>query len=739
MAVTLQLHDLLVRDYFTSNIPKLRLSDNLGNAVKAFLQYRLDVACVVEESDRLLGIVSKYAVFRALLQGAAMEAPIASIIRRRVVTIDVHDSLENARDILIETGVGHGVVVDRDGRVLGVMGKSDIIQGFLFGTELLANQLESLIEHLQDAVISVDADVCVTTFNRAAEQLLHCPRQTVLQKPASVCFPELAESLEDAVRQHSMAGPLRIEMGSIVVTASFIPIAFPNGMTTAMAVLRDITSLETVAKELETTKNLEHTLQRAVAISYDGVAIMDAKGRFTVANDAFLELFHLRKERIVGKHWSAVAPDLLLQDEWSDEQEEGQIRTLGGQLCLVTQEPIVRAGKRLGVIVKIIFRQLKQWRAVFRHLEELESELHYYRGEIRRMNALSNAFDRIIGMDESMLKLKQQALLAAQWTSTVLITGESGTGKELFAEAIHEESGRKGNFIKVNCAAIPAELLESEFFGYADGAYTGARRGGKPGKFELAHGGTIFLDEMGDMPPALQAKLLRVLQERTFERIGDTKTIEVDVRIIAATNHDLRQMMREGTFREDLYYRIHVVHLDIPPLRKRIQDLPLLCEHLIKKLNKKMNKHVLGVTPQAASAMQTYAWPGNIRQLENVLEMAMNLGVDGWIETEHLSDEVSETGPAASAGTQTETEARLREPFEAPGKAGSGLQRQHGGAVRPFQSSIESWEKQYLLNALRESRGNRTKAAKLLGISRSALYQKLRKYRIKEETTFEFP
>ncbi len=704
--------------------------------MEALLQYGLDVACVVEESNRLIGIVSKYAVFRALLQGATVETAITTIIRRNVITINVHDSLENVKNILIERRVGHGVVVDDNLNVLGVIGKSDIIQGFLIDTELLVNQLESLIEHLQDAVISVDEYMHITTFNHAAERLLNRYKNTVLGRDVSAYFPELTNLLQHAVRGNKTAGPLRVEIGSLVVTASFIPINLPKGMVTAMAVLRDITSLEGVVRELETTKNLEHTLQHAVAISYDGVAIMDTHGQLTVANDAFLELFHLKKDKIIGHHWSSVVPNLLLSDKESDEQVNGKIRTLGGQHCLVTQEPIVRAEKQLGWIVKIIFRQLKQWRIIFSHLEELESELNYYRGEIRRMSALSNAFDRIISRNVSMQNVKHQALLAAQWTSTVLITGESGTGKELFAEAIHEESERKGGFIKVNCAAIPAELLESEFFGYADGAYTGARRGGKPGKFELAHGGTIFLDEIGDLPLPLQAKLLRVLQDQTFERIGDTKTMTVDVRIIAATNRDLRQMMRSGAFREDLYYRIHVVHLDIPPLRKRIEDLPLLCEYLVKKLNKKMNRHVLGVTPQSLSVMQSYTWPGNIRQLENVLEMAVNLSIDGWIEAKHLTDELTETDSISMVEwIHREPDSRLLEHSE-PLVVSNSL-HSTDPTVHTFHSSIENVEKQYLISALRETRGNRTQTAKLLGISRSSLYQKLRKYKIKEETTFE--
>ena len=435
----------------------------------------------------------------------------------------------------------------------------------------------------------------------------------------------------------------------------------------------------------------------------------------------------------MGKPAAHVTPELPIQDILDRKRRvEGEIIEIRGKKCIVTIQPMIRNKKCEGTITKFIFYKLDQWKDIFRRLEQLESELSYYRGELNRITH-QNTFDRIISINGKMEKIKKEAYLASKGTSTVLITGESGTGKELFAEAIHEESGRAGNFVKVNCAAIPAELLESEFFGYAEGAFTGARKGGKPGKFELADQGTLFLDEIGDMPLALQAKLLRVLQEQKFERVGDTKTRKADVRIIAATNKDLRQMVRQGTFREDLYYRINVIHVNIPPLRERKDDIPLLAEHLIKKLNQKMKKQVIGITPQTLERLQWHDWPGNVRELENVLERAMHLAEGAWIEPHHLPEELQRNPFTPSPNASLEANlSRLAPTGEPPAE-------KEPFPAMPLDNSqnlLAYVEKQTILQTLQESGGNRSLAAQRLGISRATLYQKMKKYNIEWEIRF---
>lgn len=296
-----------------------------------------------------------------------------------------------------------------------------------------------------------------------------------------------------------------------------------------------------------------------------------------------------------------------------------------------------------------------------------------------------------------------QAVLAlvervAPTSATVLIGGESGVGKDLVARAIHEHSQRAaGPFVKINSTAIPETLLESELFGYEKGAFSGAMTN-KPGKFELADKGTLFLDEIGDVPAAIQVKLLRVLQDREFERLGSTKTLKVDVRLVAATNRDLRAALEEGTFREDLYYRLNVVAIDIPPLREHKEDIPALAEFFLEKSTRESNQKVRGITPQAMKLLMDFHWPGNVRELQNVLERAVTLSSDTLLDVRdiHIDGAVRR---ASSDST----------------------------AALPDGMTLEQWEEEMLREALRRANGNKSQAARALGLSRNALRYRLSK------------
>src|SRR5271156_2779141 len=298
---------------------------------------------------------------------------------------------------------------------------------------------------------------------------------------------------------------------------------------------------------------------------------------------------------------------------------------------------------------------------------------------------------------------KMQEVLAtvervAPTNSTVLIGGESGVGKDLVAHLIHQRSRRSGGpFIKINSTAIPENLLESELFGYEKGAFTGATTS-KPGKFELADKGTLFLDEIGDVPPATQVKLLRVLQERSFERLGGTRTLKVDVRLVAATNRDLRAALEEGTFREDLYYRLNVVAIDIPPLREHKEDIPALAEFFLQKSARESGKAVLGITPQAMKLLMDFHWPGNVRELQNVLERAVTLSSGAMLDVADIHID----GAARRASAEST-------------------------AALPPGTTLDQWEEELIREALRRANGNKSQAARALGLSRNALRYRLSK------------
>jgi two-component system response regulator AtoC len=340
----------------------------------------------------------------------------------------------------------------------------------------------------------------------------------------------------------------------------------------------------------------------------------------------------------------------------------------------------------------------------------------------------------------------------ANTPSTVLITGESGTGKELIARALHEHSSRHaGPFIKTNCAAIPKTLMESEMFGYEKGAFTGAV-GAKPGRFELAHGGTLFLDEIGEIPVEMQVKLLRVLQESEFERVGGIKTIKVDVRLVTATNRDLLREIAEEAFREDLFYRLNVVPIHIPPLRDRREDIPLLADHFITKFNSRLRKEITGISAEAIACLGTYNWPGNIRELENLMERTMLFCEGPQIEARDLPPELTQfstlgttvavvapavrptssipvvTEDAASGPSTPAAAGNAPTPTSLPIAAAGGA----GSLKEAVRAETERVERELIIRALDETNGNVTQAARKLKISRKSLQTKMKEFGLRD-------
>ena len=311
--------------------------------------------------------------------------------------------------------------------------------------------------------------------------------------------------------------------------------------------------------------------------------------------------------------------------------------------------------------------------------------------------------DNIIGNSDLITQTKRNALIASRSNSTILITGESGTGKELFARSIHNHSNRADHpFVTVNCAAIPDNLLESELFGYEEGAFTGAKKGGKRGKFELADKGTIFLDEIGDMSLHLQAKLLRVLQERELDKIGGKTNIFIDVRIIAATNKNLSNMVKNGSFREDLYYRLNVIPIKLPSLRERREDIPLLINYMIEEYSGKLGKQILGIDENAKQLLMNYRWPGNIRELQNVIEYSINMSQSKILTLDSMPKSLTTVN--YSEKTEEDEEIRTLEELE----------------IREIKKALDMY-KNY--------KKDKELVAKALGISRATLYRKLEKYK----------
>ncbi|NLV22594.1 MAG: sigma 54-interacting transcriptional regulator [Syntrophomonadaceae bacterium] len=437
--------------------------------------------------------------------------------------------------------------------------------------------------------------------------------------------------------------------------------------------------------------------------------IVDRKGMITLMNKTMMSALKLHRENVIGKYILDVVPDSKLPEIISTGRTDKAdiCAILPGRDVIVDRMPIIKDGEIIGAIAHSVIMDMAEVKHLIQRLQETQQELNIYKDEICSIYKAKWQFNNLIGNNLEFFNIVTMAQQFSQTSSTLLITGESGTGKELFAQSIHNASPRSaGPFIRINCAALPENLLESELFGYAEGAFTGAKKGGKPGKFELANGGTIFLDEIGDMPMNMQTKLLSVLQERVIERVGGTTPIQINARVIAATNRDLEDMVAKHEFRDDLYYRLNVVQLKLPPLRKRMDDLPMLVSNLIIKLNKKLGTSVDRVTAEAMELLQNYSWPGNIRELENLLERAINLAHMNFHDSIQPAD-----FPSLYDSKPVQNSLYIDE-------------------SKTLTEKIDDIEKELIIQTLEKTNDNKSQAAKLLGIHSSALYRKLSKYNL---------
>ncbi|EOD00862.1 sigma-54 interaction domain-containing protein [Caldisalinibacter kiritimatiensis] len=460
-------------------------------------------------------------------------------------------------------------------------------------------------------------------------------------------------------------------------------------------------------------KKLKLIFNKIMEISDDGFLIVNDKGFIIEINKAYCEFLGLKKKDIIGKYVTEIIKNSKLPKLLSDKNYKTEVnvihKLLKGQTptnekyAIVTRAPVKEDNKTIAAVGQVKFSHNTMKLA--EKLQNLDMELQYYKKELKRLAKDRYSFNNIIGKSKEFIKIKELAKKAINNDFTVLLTGETGTGKEVFANAIHYASRRRNKpFIRINCAAIPSELLESELFGYVEGSFTGARRGGKKGKFELADGGTIFLDEIGEMPMQMQAKLLRVLQEREIEKVGSYKPIPIDVRVIAATNKNLREKIRNNTFREDLYYRLNVIEINIPPLRNRREDIELFADYFLDELNEKYETNVK-ISKEAKKVLNDYSWPGNVRELKNVIERAYVLADEDIILNAHLP-------------TNILTESKIQT---------------SNVTNKSLEILMEDIERRIIIDVLSRNNFNCRKTAKDLGIHRSTLYKKMERLNIKRK------
>ncbi|MDR2076551.1 MAG: sigma 54-interacting transcriptional regulator [Desulfovibrio sp.] len=438
-------------------------------------------------------------------------------------------------------------------------------------------------------------------------------------------------------------------------------------------------------------------------VTSDGYIAINREGRIIEINKSYCDLLNISHAEALTKNIIEVIPNTkmirvlksgITEVDVLDKHESGVLK---GKYLVCSRSTVEKDGVRVAAFAQV--RYSEKTIEVAQSFQKVMKELEYYKKEYKRFSREHYSFDKIIGTSSALLSLKGKALRAAAHDFTILLQGETGTGKEVFAHAIHNASARShAPFIRLNCAAIPSELFESELFGYEEGAFSGARKGGKPGKIELADGGTLFLDEIGDMPLPMQAKLLRVLQDRELDRLGGTRATPINIRVIAATNQDLDKRIKEGRFREDLYFRLNVISLQMIPLRSRPGDIVPLAEHYLAELNCRYEEHK-SFHPSVPPLLKDYAWPGNGRELRNAVEYAFSFSDSALIAKESLPHKIFLHNPA---------------------KFGKHAEEKGLAAV------MKEVEAGILLEALAKYNGNYDKTARALKIHRTTLYKKVR-------------
>lgn len=551
---------------------------------------------------------------------------------------------------------------------------------------------EQILESVPIGILVIDLYENIITINDYALNIIEKKHEEVIGKNVKDIIPNsnLPKIMKSKIKQFGLIQ--YVNNKTTMVNRS--PIFMNQKVIGAVAVFQDVSDLVGM-------KELNEKFSKILESSHDMICFLDEFGKVNYVNPAYKKHFPLHSENIIGKDIEEISPNGHRAKVFKTKKLiENVVHTREGIDVITKVDPIFIDGNFKGVISTS--KPINEIKELLSQLRKSEEELNYYKEEFQKQLSQNSSFKDIIGSSSTLRDMLYICQKASKSTSTALIRGESGTGKELIAKAIHSNSSRKHKpFVRVNCAAIPENLLESELFGYEKGAFTGALKN-KPGKFAIANEGTIFLDEIGDMPLSMQVKLLRVLQEREIESLGAIEPQKIDVRVIAATNKNLENMIKEGSFREDLYYRLNVLSIQLPPLRDRKEDLSLLVEHFIEKINNKLNIGIKGIQKDALIHLYDYSWPGNVRELENVIERAMNLCDGEYISVKDLPYYMQNSIPVEKNAMEFDED-----------------------NILPF----EEYEKQIITLAMKKYKSF-NKAGKALGLTHRTISLKCKKYNI---------
>ncbi len=565
--------------------------------------------------------------------------------------------------------------------------------------------VNEIVESVPSGIIVIDNDGEIVTINRSAEKILNIKREEYLHKNINDFNED--EALSKIIENREDVCNIKHNIQGTIIKLSRAELRREGRRIGTVTVFEDISGLEKLARELEMTKDTLENIESIIESSYDGIMITDGEGRVQMVNSSWEQMCAMTRDEVVGKR----AGEMVEKGYWNKSSvekalETGKTSTVmlemtygrnTGQKILGTATPqFDENGKMKRIIANI--RNITELDNLKSQLLQTKELTKKYSSEIMEMRRQQQKFTDIVAVSSEMQRTMEIASRAADVDATILITGESGVGKEIIARFLHVNSSRKDNaYIKINCAAIPINLLESELFGYMPGAFTGASKNGKIGLFELAHEGTLLLDEIGELPLELQVKLLRTLQNKEITRIGGGKSIQVDTRIIASTNRDLKKMIEQGKFREDLYYRLNIINIHIPPLRQRKADISPLILYFLEKYNTKYARRKI-MNIQTVESLTEYDWPGNIRELENLIERLVVLTEENEIQIKHLPENHKTAVREMHSNIQV-------------------------NGIMPLKKAVAEVERQLILKA-KKKYGSTRRMAKVLEVDQSTIVRK---------------
>ncbi len=676
-------------------IDPLPIGCNITEANALLQKSNTDFLPVIDEDKKYVGIVSKDSLLREVLSGLTHNASIKDCVAQYIPCVCSDTELE-----IMAICINGAVVLNNDNQVEGIIRNIDSFRAFRSNIDDLQDRMYAVMESAHNGILAVDLSGNIILANRVVAEILEIPVNQLIGHQVTEYIPNSLMP-KILVSGQSLYGE-KIILNTTPVLANYSPVKKNDVITGAVCVFQDVSSMDAIHSELDSVKKLTRELEAIIDSSYDGIYITDGNCLTLKCNEAYQRVTGISASEVVGKTMHDLVKvgvfdqsvSILVMEKKKNITINQTIKKTDKQV-LVTGNPIFDENGDLFRIVTNV-RDVTELYNLQSQLQKSEEQTLLYETELRHLRSQQAMDTGIIYRSTCMSKIIELSLKLANVDSTVLITGESGTGKELLAKLIHKHGkGINKPFIKINCAAIPEQLLESELFGYDSGAFTGAKKDGKPGLFELAHNGTLFLDEVAEMPILLQSKLLRVLQEKQIVRVGGTKPFDVNVRIIAATNRDLPKMVKEGNFRGDLYYRLMVIPIELPPLRERKEDIPLLVKHFVDILNNRYG-YKYHASAQLLNVLSDYPWPGNIRELSNIIERLMITTSEDVLTVDQLPETIYRKDILPVYGTQLQNVAAQAEAY----------------LIAKTYEEWKSW----------------TKVAEILGVNKSTIYRKALKH-----------